>query len=206
MEGVSLAFSDKKVLSSFSLSVRPNERVCLRGASGCGKSTVLRCLLGLVIPAEGRILIGNDPLTPDTVWRLRSHMAWVPQEPDWGSMTVQEALDRPFSYRINRAQPVPPSRISDCLEKLDLSPGLLKQPTAELSGGEKQRLGLVSVLLLGRPILLLDEVTSALDAANRDRVRNLLAELHDTTILAVSHDADSETWAERIIDIEAFHA
>ncbi len=206
MDRVGVIFGKKDVLSAFSLQVDAGEKVCLRGPSGSGKSTVLRCLLGLVVPREGEIQIGTETLTAQSVWRLRSHMAWAPQEPDWGGLTVREALERPFAYRVNRALAPSTSRIAESMERLDLSPTLLEQPTADLSGGEKQRLSLVAALLLDRSILLLDEVTSALDEANRQRVRETLTNLRDTTVLAVSHDAEAETWAQRVIAMEGDHA
>ncbi len=206
MEDVQVAFGQQTVLSACSLRVAAGEKVCLRGASGSGKSTVLRCLLGLVIPRTGVIRIDDDLLTPRSVWPLRTRMAWAPQTPDWGRCTVREALCRPFSYRVNRTLPAPGPRMEAWLERFDLARSLLDQPTADLSGGEKQRLSLVAVLLLNRPILLIDEVTSALDPANRARVREALAELTGTTVLGVSHDAQAETWASRVIDLEAARA
>ena len=206
MRCVDVSFGKRDVLSSFSLRVAAREKVCLRGVSGCGKSTVLRCLLGLVIPRNGEIRIATDTLTPQSVWRLRAHMAWAPQEPHWGKLTVREALERPFRYRLNRALPPRAPAIAQWLERLALSPALLTQPAAELSGGEKQRLSLVAALVLNRPILLLDEITSALDQANRARVRDTLTGLSETTVLAVSHEAQAEAWAERVIDMETVRA
>jgi putative ABC transport system ATP-binding protein len=67
-------------------------------------------------------------------------------------------------------------------------------------------LGLVSALLLERPILLLDEITSALDEGNRERVRAWRRDLNGRTVLAVSHDTGAERWADRMVDMEPHHA
>lgn len=206
MDRVGVSFGRKDLLSDFSLRVGLHEKVCLRGASGCGKSTVLCCLLGLVIPRKGEIHINGRVLASHTIWDLRSQMAWVPQEPDWGTLTVRDALERPFAYRLNRALPPPGPRITEWLERLNISAGLLEQPTANLSGGERQRISLVAALLLNRPILLLDEITSALDETNRNGVRDILADLRETTVFAISHNATEEKWADRIVDMGETYA
>lgn len=189
------------VLSSFSLQVEAGEKVCLYGASGCGKSTLLRCLMGLLIPHAGTIRIQSEPLTAHSVWHLRARMAWVPQDPDWGNLKVRDALLRPFSFRINHALSPPEGCMAGWMARFQLPESLLNKSTNDLSGGEKQRVGLVAALLLNRPILLLDEVTSPLDIDNRNRVREALSELQNRTVLAVSHDADMETWADRRINM-----
>lgn len=198
---IDVVLGGQSVLSSFSLQAETGEKICLYGASGCGKSTLLRCLLGLVIPRAGAIRIQSTPLNAQSIWHLRALMAWVPQDPDWGTLTVRDALLRPFSFRVNQSLPMPESQIPEWLDRLQLPESLLNKSTQDLSGGEKQRVGLVGALLLNRPILLLDEVTSALDSANRDRVREALDDLQDRTVLAVSHDADTETWADRRMDL-----
>ncbi len=206
MDRVGVSFAENDVLTDFSLQIYVGEKVCIRGASGCGKSTVLRCLLGLIMPTQGKILIGTEELSSQSIWRLRTQMAWVPQEPAWAGLTVRDALERPFTYEANRAHASVYSRIAEWLERLNLSSALLEQATTDLSGGEKQRISLISALLLNRPILLMDEATSGLDEMNREQVRAILADLRDTTVLAVSHEAQAESWASRIVAMEASHA
>lgn len=97
MERIGIVFDGQLVLTVFSLRVESGEKVCLQGASGSGKSTLLKCLLGLAMPRAGRIQIQGQTLTPKSVWRLRRQMAWVPQNPDWGDLTVRQALEQPLT-------------------------------------------------------------------------------------------------------------
>ncbi|HMP68213.1 MAG TPA: ABC transporter ATP-binding protein [Pirellulaceae bacterium] len=206
LQGVGVRFHHRVVLSNVSLTVATGEKVCLRGPSGCGKSTVLGCLLGFVLPHTGEIEIEGHPLTARSVWTFRQRIAWAPQEPDWTGLTLREALDQPFTYHANRNLRPPTEPPPPWMERFDLPRDLLNTPCSNLSGGEKQRLGLVIALQLHRPILLLDEVTSALDRTNRERVRDVLRALNGPTILAVSHDPEAESWADRIVELEAAHA
>ena len=207
IRNVTIAFDDQAVLTRFSLTVAGGERVCLRGASGSGKSTLFRCLLGLHVPQSGQIWIAGKQVSPDTIWRLRGQIAWVPQGPDWGQTRVRTLLELPFTFQSNRAQRTMLDQMPDRLAQVDLPVSILEKRADSLSGGEKQRLALVAALLLNRPILLVDEGTSGLDAENRDRIRKCLgAETRDRTILAISHEAEAETWCDRLVDLETGHA
>lgn len=187
--GLTLAFGGRTVLQDFSLQVAVREKVVLAGASGSGKSSLLACLLGFLAPAAGRIAIRGEPLTLRSAWRLRRAMALVQQEPDLGELGVAEWLREPLAFRANEALRGNFARVPEWLARLRLSPAILKQKGPELSGGEKQRLALVSALLLDRPILLLDEPASALDPEARRAVYECLAGLDRQTLLLVSHDA-----------------
>jgi putative ABC transport system ATP-binding protein len=190
IENLSLRFGGQTVLEDFSLQLAKGERVVLQGASGCGKSTLLRCVLGFAVPDRGCLRVFGTELTGESVWKLRQQIAYVPQEPELGSGTAREALERPFGYHANRSARDRLEQIPDWMNRLGLSEPLLDKDISSLSGGEKQRLALVGALLLNRPLLLLDEPTSALDPANRGRVVETLASLLDLTVLAVSHDAE----------------
>lgn len=207
LRNLTVAVGADVLLSNMSLAVAVGERVCLHGASGSGKSTLFRCLLGLQLPQSGQIRIQGELLSAESVWRLRRQIAWVPQEPNWGQADVREVLCRPFAFLANRDQIFAPDDMMRWMDHFGLPESLLEKRADCLSGGERQRLGIVAALLLNRPILLLDEVTSALDADNRERVRRWLsAESRDRTILAISHHAEAETWSDRMIDLEAGHA
>lgn len=188
VEGLRLAFNGRVVMDGFHLRIKPGETVVLAGPSGCGKSTVLACLLALAIPAAGTVRIGGEPLTGESVWRLRRHFAYVPQEPVLGEETPRAWLEAQFALAANRPLRANLEHLPALLDRLALPPELLDQPGAAVSGGEKQRLAIAAALLLQRPVLLLDEPTSALDPAARDRVYELLSELYGPSVLLVSHD------------------
>jgi len=199
IDELTAVFASKNVLEEFSLRVGKGEKVALSGDSGSGKSTILKCLLGFAVPAEGTMRIEGQTLTSETVWALRRKMAYVPQEPDPGRGVVSERLDRPFSFRANCKLKRDPQIISLMFEALFLSQDILSKDIATLSGGEKQRVALVSALLLERPILLLDEATSALDSDAKNAFFDLLKSQQELTILAAAHDSDWDDFADRTI-------
>jgi ABC-type bacteriocin/lantibiotic exporter with double-glycine peptidase domain len=189
------------LFSGFSFSAAAGEKIALTGPSGCGKTTLLHCLIGLVEPNAGDILINGEPLNRQTVWHLRGEIGFVPQEPDLGQGSVREFIERPFSYRINASRRENLSKAPQLLEKLGLKTELLNARTEALSGGEKQRIALTSALLLERPVLLLDEITSALDDKNAGRVFELLKELPDITVIGVVHNRVRMPFATREITL-----
>ena len=204
VENLSVSFdldSPKRVFENLSFSVYAGEHIALTGASGVGKSTLLRCLLGLVEPNAGEIVIDGEVLNAKSVWNLRGQMAFVPQEADLGVGATREFIERPFKYRINFEKAKNLENLSNYMQALGLDLKLLDSKVGSLSGGEKQRMALVSALLLDRPILLLDEVASALDSDSAKLVFNLLAGLKEKTIIGVVHDGAKMPFATREIGI-----
>jgi putative ABC transport system ATP-binding protein len=199
---VSVTFGETSIFEGVSFSIAPGEHVALTGASGCGKSTLMRCLLGLVEPSSGDVSILGEVISPQSVWRIRRNLALVPQEADLGAGLVRDFIDRPFGYRANAALAANRERLPDLMRAVGLGVGLLSSVVGALSGGEKQRIALVSALLLERPILLLDEVTSALDRENRARVCDLLAGLTSTTIVGIVHEGEGMPFATRQIAVD----
>jgi ABC-type iron transport system FetAB ATPase subunit len=151
---------------------------------------VLAALLGFIEPDSGRIAIEGVPLGRDSVWQLRARLAHVAQEPELREGTVEETLRAPFAFRANAALAFERRAAGELLGRLGLGERFLGQPVDALSGGEKQRVALVAALLLERPILLLDEASSALDDASRRAAIDVLEARTDLTILSVAHHPD----------------
>ncbi len=202
IEHLSLTFGARTVLRDFCLEVHSGETVVLTGPSGGGKSSILACILGFLIPPHGRISIEGTQLTHDSVWPLRRSFALVPQEPDLGNDTVRAWHDELMVLDANADATADTDRLPAELRHLGLDPEILDRRAADISGGEKQRIALATALQLQRPILLLDEPTSALDADSRARVCSRLRELQDTTILIVSHHGNLEL-ADRTVSLHS---
>ncbi len=196
---LTVQFGDKVPFRDFSLEVRTGERVILTGDSGLGKSTLLKSLLGFTPPTSGEIFIHGIPVNGETVWHLRSRVAYVPQEPELGEGTLRQWFEQPFTYKANTHLKGNLSRLPELLDCLSLPLTALDTEVETLSGGEKQRAALIAALLLDREILLLDEPTSALDQKNSLAVVSLLQSVTGTTILGVSHDTAFLTVADRVI-------
>jgi putative ABC transport system ATP-binding protein len=201
LDRLTLRFGGKTILDRFSLDVAPGERVTLTGRSGSGKTSILRCILGFTIPDEGAVFVGGERLTCASVWPLRAKLAYVAQEPDLGPGTVTEILERPFLYRANRALRKNLDWTPELFDRFMLGRDLLNQPVTQLSGGEKQRVALISSILLDRRIFLLDEVSSALDSAAKSAVLEYFRPQDDLAVMSVSHDTQS--FNDRIVDITA---
>lgn len=189
IDRLTVRFDGRTVIDGLSLALGQGQRAVITGASGTGKSTVLRCVLGFVSSFEGRILIDGERVSAPSIWKLRTRMSYVAQEPQLGTERVRDVLERPFGYRANAALRSNLARVPELLDRLLLSADLLEKEMAVLSGGEKQRVAIAAALLLGRGILLLDEATSALDRSARVAVAALLSAESALTVLAVAHDA-----------------
>lgn len=203
IDKLTVRLDDRPVLDGLSLHVARDEKVVLRGRSGSGKTTVLRCVLGFVEPDAGEVRVLGKPVTAETVWEVRRRVAYVAQEPDLGEGTVRETLERPFTYRANADCRDNLLWIGDLFARFLLPESLLEKDVDTLSGGEKQRVGLVAALLLDRPVLLLDEASSALDDDSARAIGSYLAERDDLGILAVAHDAVWTDLADRLVDLPA---
>jgi ABC-type multidrug transport system ATPase subunit len=201
IENLCVSFDGKKVLEGFSLSMAPGDKVSLFGRSGSGKSSILRCILGFVTPLEGQIRINGEPVTGASIWRLRTHMAFVPQEPDMGIVSVRDVLNLPFSFRANKASSPDPAGIKNLFRRFLLPLDLMEKDMSTLSGGEKQRVALISALLLDRPILLLDEASSALDKESRTAVEEYLRSLSSMAVLSAAHGPEGGLLSGRVIEL-----
>ncbi|NPV65897.1 MAG: nitrous oxide reductase family maturation protein NosD [Anaerolineae bacterium] len=184
-------------LEDVTFSISAGEAVALWGANGAGKTTALRCLMG-VIPFTGQVTVnGLDPQRQGRA--VRSAIGYVPQEAAFYDLTAREVLA--FYARLKKA---PAARIATVLEQVDLADHADKTVSA-LSGGMKRRLALAAALLADPPILLLDEPTANLDAQSRQSFLQLVRELNRAgkTIVFSSHRLEEvATLAERAIVLE----
>lgn len=200
-ENVGISFDNRKILSGFNLSIKKKQKVLIRGKSGVGKTTLLKMLLGFTKPVEGTLYFRNKVIDSRTCWETRKEIAYVAQDTDLGEGKVKNLLDEIFSYRANKEK-LDHEKLQAFMKELELEGNILDQNFQELSGGEKQRIGILISLLLNRNIYLLDEVTSALDINLKKKIADYFLSREDLTLLIISHDREWERdWIE-IIDLE----
>jgi putative ABC transport system ATP-binding protein len=200
-ENIGISFENKKVLSGFNLSVKKKQKILLRGKSGTGKTTLLKMLLGFTKPVEGTLYFQNRIINSKTCWKARQKIAYVVQDTDLGEGKVKNLLNEIFFYRANRDK-LDSEKLRVFMRELGLEDDILDKNLQELSGGEKQRIGILIALLLNRDIYLLDEVTSALDVNLKKTVADYFLAREDWTLLVISHDLEWERdWIEKI-DLE----
>ncbi len=198
ISGLEVVFDGRIVIRDFSLHLGQGEKLLLTGPSGSGKSTLLLCLMGFIRPVKGAIYIDGQRLGDDNIWQLRQNIVWVAQEPDPGKGSVRDVIQRPFSYRANRDLKDNMTKLGEYLRRFRLNKELLDKDVSVLSGGEKQRIALITAILLQRPIILLDEPSSALDQTSKQAVMDFLVEAKGLSILAVSHDRDWAGCVDRV--------
>lgn len=190
MKDASLALEGKNLFHNLSFVVSGGEMLCVMGESGCGKTTLLRCILGFQPLDEGAVSIGGTELTPLSAEYMRSMMAYIPQEMNLPCNTVAELVALPYQLRVNRDKRFSKEALMDQWQRLRLDETLYGKQLAEVSGGERQRIMLSIVGMLDKKVVLVDEPTSALDVESSLLVAGYLQGLakRGTAIIAVSHD------------------
>ena len=200
-KNITLQAHQQILLDATTLHIANGEKIVVRGASGCGKSSLLKAAIGMLPLAGGRIEIKGCALSVKTIAEIRGRIAFIGQEPILGAERVKEALLLPFSFKAHRHNRPEKGQIIELLKRLHLSEAILEKPTAQISGGEKQRIAIARALLLNKTIFLADEITSALDPDSRTAVIHELFQ-PEITLLSVSHDAEWIAQAERIVALK----
>ena len=199
-ENVGINFGSKKVLSNFSLSIPRGKKVLMKGKSGTGKSTLFKILLGFEKLSEGSVYYKEKPLSPQVAWQVRKEVAYVSQDTDLGEGNVKDLIEEVHAYRPNRDK-MNPEKLDMFMNELELEKDILWKNFENLSGGEKQRIGILIALLLERDIFLLDEATSALDSGLKKKVADHFLRHRDWTLFIISHDREWEREEVEIMDI-----
>jgi len=179
--------SNKSILDGISFTLNPGDRMILSGESGSGKSTLIRSLLLFESLIAGEIRWQDELVVSRNVQEYRKHFVYVGQRPPAFDGSVSDYIQLPYSFRFNCSEMPSEQKIYDALSRFDLSEDVLNQSYSALSGGEQQRVTLIQGLLLDRPVLLLDEVTSSLDPANVNRVVDSILEDTKQIVISVSH-------------------
>ena len=199
---VGYSVGEKSILRNVDLSLAPGEFKLITGPSGCGKSTLLKIIASLLSPTEGSILfegVDISTLSPET---YRQQVSYCVQTPSLFGDTVYDNLI--FPWQIRGKRPEPEKFIAD-LAQFGLAQETLTKSVSELSGGEKQRVSLIRNLQFLPQVLLLDEITSALDERNKRNVNDIIhryAREQHVAVLWVTHDANEISHADDVITLQ----
>ena len=192
-----------KAADDVSLFIRKGETLGLVGESGCGKTTVGRCIVRAYTPTAGQILYRNAddtivdlaPLDSKEVQPYRKDIRMIFQDP-YSSlnprMTVFDIISEALKVnRLMASQSEMEDRVEYILQRVGLRPEYIKRYPHAFSGGERQRIGIARALVTNPRLIVADEAVSALDVSIRAQILNLMEELQrdfDLTYLFVSHD------------------
>ncbi len=198
---LTLGYGSKNIVNSFNYEINAGDYLCIIGRNGCGKTTFLRGLAGVLRPKAGKIELRDN--------LQRKQIGYLPQitvtQKDFPASVEEIVLSAfqgkslllPFYGRALR------ERASECLT-LTRTENLRKACFRELSGGQKQRVLLARALCAAERMLLLDEPVTGLDPESSQNMYNIIKELHEQkkmTIVMVTHDVEASTkYATRILN------
>ena len=208
---VSFSYDEIPALRNLSLTIAAGRSVALVGANGSGKSTLLRLLDALCFPSSGSITFCADPLTPERLrddgyaLSFRRRVALVFQNPDvqlFNPTVFDEVAFGPLQMGWTSSEVI--ERVNSTLETMAVA-HLRDRAPYRLSGGEKKRVALASVIVLDPEVLLLDEPTSVLDPRSQSQLIDLIQNWKGTskTVVTATHQLEIvEDIAERVVVLE----
>ena len=207
IKNLSKCYGDTKVLKNINISVKKGEVVVIIGSSGCGKSTLLRCLNGLEEIQEGEVLLDDQVVNPNkkNLSKNREKIGMVFQSYDlFPHLTIlQNVTLAPIKVKKRNRREVEKEAL-ELLERVGLRSKKDDYPR-QLSGGQKQRVAIVRALIMHPEVLLLDEITAALDPEMVREVLDVVLDLakEGRTMVIVTHEMQfAKAVADRVTFLE----
>jgi phospholipid/cholesterol/gamma-HCH transport system ATP-binding protein len=206
MEHLVKSFDSNHVLKDINLQVTKGENVVVLGKSGSGKSVLIKCLVRLVEPDKGKLIVlGKDmpALRDEELNSIRKKIGFLFQSAAlYDSMTVRENLEFPLREIKGQSAEEKTKLVEQALKSVSLEKAIDLMPS-ELSGGMRKRVGLARTMILNPEIMLYDEPTTGLDPITAKEISKLIIEVqkeHQTTSLIITHDIEcARITANRIL-------
>lgn len=191
-KNVRMAYGEKVVVENFNLSIEKGEFVTIIGSSGCGKTTILKMVNGLVRPVDGNVLVEGRDTRETDLTMLRRNIGYAIQ----GSVLFPHmTVEKNIAYVPNLLNKRDKKRTEQAVEKwmniVGLEDSLRGRFPSELSGGQQQRVGIARALAASPDILLMDEPFGAVDEITRGSLQEEISRIHretGITMLFVTHD------------------
>ena len=197
LKNIHRSFGALKVLVDLSLTINTGESMVIIGRSGCGKSVLLKHIIGLMRPESGQVIIDGVDITEtgdNELNRIRMNFGMLFQSAAlFDSLSVLQNVGfQLFEYTEMPLENIK-KRVAECLKRVGLR-GIENAKPAELSGGMRKRVGLARAICMFPKIILFDEPTTGVDPIMGDSINDLIRHLHDTlktTSVTVTHDMKS---------------
>jgi energy-coupling factor transport system ATP-binding protein len=196
----------KKAVDQVSLSIKHGEYIALLGKNGSGKSTFARLLNALLLPSKGEIIVlGLDAKDDENIWTIRKRVGMIFQNPDnqiIGTTVIEDVAFGPENLGVKQELIEP--RVMKALDDVGIT-NLKDRAPHMLSGGQKQKVGIASVLAMHPTCIILDESTSMLDPLGRKELLETVTDLNkkdDITIINITHHMEEACLADRVIIID----
>ena len=191
-KNICMAYGEKTIIENFNLSIEKGEFVTIIGSSGCGKTTILKMVNGLVEPVSGEVLVEGNSTRQADLTMLRRNIGYAIQ----GSVLFPHmTVEKNIAYVPNLLNKKDKKRTEQAVTKwmniVGLEDSLRGRYPAELSGGQQQRVGIARALAASPDILLMDEPFGAVDEITRGSLQEEIARIHretGITVLFVTHD------------------
>lgn len=186
-----------RAVDDVTFDVKKGEVLGIVGESGCGKTTLVRVMLRLLLPTDGEVKFEDKDvfaLSKKALNELRRNFQIVFQDPFWSlnpRMIVRDIIGEPLKVHTDLSKKQLTERVEELLELVGLNPEHIRRYPHEFSGGQRQRLAIARALALNPSVVVLDEPTSAVDTLSQAQILNLLKDLQkqmELTYIIISHD------------------
>jgi len=200
LRDINVKYKEKVVFKDFNLKIQNNTITGIIGEIGSGKTTILKMLIGLIKYEGGDILIDGKSIKNVSRKQLIKHIGYVPQAPKLFNRTIYENINYGMKYTKDDIEKrIRGLGIGDFIDKLpNKLDTVVGRDGGSLSGGQRQIVYILRVLMQNKKIILMDEPTSAIDKANREMLMRLLKSI-DSTLIIVSHDEKLFEIFDRIV-------
>lgn len=192
LHNITTSYGNTIILKDFNLSVQQGSFLTIIGSSGCGKTTALKLMNGLLIPDRGTVSIHGTDIAHADIHELRRNMGYVIQETGlFPHMTIEKNISYvPNLYKTRNAAFIA-DRVRELIHTVDLDSSILTRYPSELSGGQRQRVGIARALMNAPSIILMDEPFGAVDEITRKHLQQQILHIHQQlkcTIIFITHD------------------
>lgn len=192
LKDITMSYGDSEILKDFNLEVEQGTFLTIIGSSGCGKTTALKLMNGLLTPEKGSVFINGTDIAAADGNELRRNIGYVIQEIGlFPHMTIEKNISYVPNLYKTKDKAAIAARVRELARIVGLDVEMLSRYPSELSGGQRQRVGIARALMNSPKIILMDEPFGAVDEITRKRLQEEILRIHEElggTIVFVTHD------------------